>query len=35
LGAAGIALSTTIVHCICALATCGTCLLVIRRKEAA
>lgn len=35
LGAAGIALSTTIVHCICAFATCGTCLLVIRRKEAA
>lgn len=35
LGAAGIALSTTIVHCICAIATCGTCLLVIRRKEAA
>lgn len=35
LGAAGIALSTTIVHCICAIATCATCLLVIRRKEAA
>jgi putative peptidoglycan lipid II flippase len=35
LGAAGIALSTTIVHCICAFATCATCLLVIRRKEAA
>ncbi len=35
LGAAGIALSTTIVHCICACATCATCLLVIRRKEAA
>lgn len=34
LGAAGIALSTTIVHCICAFATCATCLLVIRRKEA-
>ena len=35
LGAAGIALSTTIVHCICTFATCATCLLVIRRKEAA
>ncbi len=35
LGAAGIALSTTIVHCICAFATCVTCLVVIRRKEAA
>lgn len=35
LGAAGIALSTTIVHCICAFATCATCLVVIRRKEAA
>ena len=35
LGAAGIALSTTIVHCICAFATCATCLAVIRRKEAA
>ena len=35
LGAAGIALSTTIVHCICAIATCATCLIVIRRKEAA
>jgi putative peptidoglycan lipid II flippase len=35
LGAAGIALSTTIVHCICAFATCATCLIVIRRKEAA
>lgn len=35
LGAAGIALSTTLVHCICALATCATCLIVIRRKEAA
>lgn len=35
LGVAGIALSTTIVHCICAFATCATCLIVIRRKEAA
>ena len=35
LGAAGIALSTTIVHCICAFATCLTCFVVIRRKEAA
>ncbi len=35
LGAAGIALSTTIVHCVCAFATCATCLIVIRRKEAA
>ncbi|MDI1314193.1 lipid II flippase MurJ [Prosthecobacter sp.] len=35
LGAAGIALSTTIVHCISAFATCATCLIVIRRKEAA
>jgi putative peptidoglycan lipid II flippase len=34
LGAAGIALSTTIVHCVCAFATCATCLIVIRRKEA-
>jgi putative peptidoglycan lipid II flippase len=34
-GAAGIALSTTIVHCICACTTCATCLIVIRRKEAA
>lgn len=35
LGAAGIALSTTIVHGICAIATGATCLAVIRRKEAA
>lgn len=35
LGAAGIALSTVIVHFICAGATCATCLIVIRRKEAA
>ena len=35
LGAAGIALSTTIVHGICAIATCLTCLIVIHRKEAA
>ena len=35
LGAAGIALSTTIVHAICATATCVICLMVIRRKEAA
>ncbi|WP_395735462.1 murein biosynthesis integral membrane protein MurJ [Prosthecobacter sp.] len=35
MGAAGIALSTTIVHCICAFATCATCLIVIRRREAA
>lgn len=35
LGAAGIALSTTIVHGICAVATCSICLVVIRRKEAA
>lgn len=35
LGAAGIALSTSIVHAVCAFATCATCLLVIRRKEAA
>ena len=35
LGVAGIALSTTIVHCICAIATCLACLVVIRRKEAA
>ncbi|WP_395744971.1 murein biosynthesis integral membrane protein MurJ [Prosthecobacter sp.] len=35
LGAAGIALSTTIVHFICAIVTCITCLMVIRRKEAA
>lgn len=35
MGAAGIALSTTIVHFICAIVTCITCLVVIRRKEAA
>jgi hypothetical protein len=35
LGVAGIALSTTLVHLICAIATCATCLIVIRRKEAA
>ncbi len=35
LGAAGIALSTAIVHCVCAIATCVICLIVIRRKEAA
>ena len=35
LGVAGIALSTTIVHGICAIATCLVCLRVIRRKEAA
>ena len=34
MGAAGIALSTTIVHFICAIATCLVCLTVIRRKEA-
>ncbi len=35
MGAAGIALSTTLVHFICAIATCLVCLTVIRRKEAA
>jgi putative peptidoglycan lipid II flippase len=35
LGAAGIALSTVLVHLICSIATCGACLLLIRRKEAA
>jgi putative peptidoglycan lipid II flippase len=35
LGVAGIALSTVIVHGICAAATCAVCLAVIRRKEAA
>lgn len=35
LGVAGIALSTVFVHFICALATCATCLTLIRRKEAA
>ncbi|MDZ4404175.1 lipid II flippase MurJ [Prosthecobacter sp.] len=34
LGAAGIALSTVIVHFLCASATCVICLIVIRRKEA-
>lgn len=34
LGAAGIALSTVIIHFVCALATCGVCLRVIRQKEA-
>ncbi len=34
LGAAGIALSTVIVHTLCAFATCGVCLSLIRRKEA-
>lgn len=34
LGTAGIALSTVIVHFICAFATCGVCLAVIRREEA-
>lgn len=34
LGTAGIALSTVIVHFICAFATCGVCLAVIRNKEA-
>lgn len=35
LGVAGIALSTVLVHFICAIATCATCLTLIRRKEAA
>lgn len=35
LGVAGIALSTVIVHGVCAAATCALCLAVIRRKEAA
>ncbi len=35
LGVAGIALSTVIVHCLCACATCALCLIVIRRKESA
>jgi putative peptidoglycan lipid II flippase len=35
LGAAGIALSTVLVHFICSIATCGACLLLIRRREAA
>jgi putative peptidoglycan lipid II flippase len=35
LGAAGIALSTVIVHFLSAIATCGTCLVVIRRREEA
>ncbi len=35
LGAAGIALSTVIVHCLCAIATWAACLVLIRRKEAA
>jgi hypothetical protein len=35
LGAAGIALSTVIVHGLCAAATCAACLVLIRRKEAA
>ncbi len=35
LGAAGIALSTVIVHGVCSIATCAICLVVIRRKEAA
>ena len=35
LGVAGIALSTVIVHAVCAAATCAVCLAVIRRKEAA
>lgn len=35
LGVAGIALSTVIVHFICAIATCATCLFVMKRKEAA
>ncbi|MFN0078882.1 MAG: murein biosynthesis integral membrane protein MurJ [Prosthecobacter sp.] len=35
LGVAGIALSTVIVHCLCAFATCALCLVVIRRKETA
>lgn len=35
LGVAGIALSTVIVHAVCAAATCAVCLVVIRRKEAA
>lgn len=34
MGAAGIALSTVIVHTVCALATCGACIMVIRIKEA-
>lgn len=35
LGAAGIALSTVLVHFLCSIATCGACLVLIRRKEAA
>lgn len=35
LGAAGIALSTVIVHCLCAIATWVACLVLIRRKEVA
>lgn len=33
MGTAGIALSTVIVHLLCAFATCGACLWVIREKE--
>ncbi len=34
MGVAGIALSTTVVHLICAFATCGICFWVIKTKEA-